>query len=143
MNNPSQVAEAIVAYGYADDNRILSLMQAIREGFDFSFFVNLSKKTPFTFQEWGKFLHLSPRTMQRYKNEQKTFDPVYAERITEVVMLYNHGKKVFADEEKFQSWLNNKNIALGGEIPRNMLDSSIGIGLLKDELNRIEQGVLA
>jgi putative toxin-antitoxin system antitoxin component (TIGR02293 family) len=143
MKNTSQVSEAMITYGSTDDNRAFTIMQAIREGFGFSFFNDISQKMPFSFQEWGTFLHLSPRTMQRYKKEQKTFDPIYSERIAEITMLYNYGKEVFGDEDKFQTWLNTSNIALGGEVPRDLLDSTLGIGVLKDELGRIEHGVLA
>lgn len=143
MNNTSQVSEAMLTYGSTDDNRVLTLMESIRQGFDFTFFTDLSKKMPFSFHEWGRFLHLSPRTMQRYKKEQKTLDPIYSERIAEIAMLYNYGKEAFGDEDKFQTWLNTSNIALSGEVPRNLLDSSLGIGVLRDELGRIEHGVLA
>ncbi len=143
MNNTSQFSEAMITYGSTDDNRAFTLLQAVREGFRFSFFLDLSKKMPFSFHEWGRFLHLSPRTMQRYKKEQKTFETIQSERIAEITMLYNYGKEVFGDEHRFHTWLDTSNIALGGETPRNLLDSSLGIRVLKDELGRIEHGVLA
>lgn len=143
MSDTFQVSESMITYGATDDNRAFVLMQAIRKGFGFSFFLNLSKKMPFSFQEWGRFLHVSPRTMQRYKKEKKNFDPIYSERIAAIIMLYNYGIEVFGDEQKFITWLNTTNLALGGKTPRNLLDSTLGIAILKDELGRIEQGILA
>ena len=58
-------------------------------------------------------------------------------------MLYNLGTEIFGDKVKFDSWLESDNIALGGQKPKAFLDNTFGIGLLKDELIRIEQGVLA
>jgi len=58
-------------------------------------------------------------------------------------MLYNLGTGIFGDKQRFDSWLESDNIALGGNKPKTYLDSTFGIGLLKDELIRIEHGVLA
>jgi len=51
MNNTSQVSEAMITYGSTDDNRAFTLLLAVREGFRFSFFLDLSKKMPFSFHE--------------------------------------------------------------------------------------------
>ena len=58
-------------------------------------------------------------------------------------MLNKYGIEVFDDQDKFNVWLLTKNVALGGIKPKDLLDSSFGIQLLKDELTRIEHGVLA
>ncbi len=58
-------------------------------------------------------------------------------------MLNKYGIEVFGKQDNFNVWLNTKNIALGGIKPKELLDSSFGIQILKDELTRIEQGILA
>ena len=58
-------------------------------------------------------------------------------------MLFNLGAEIFGDKTRFDTWLGSDNIALGGQKPKTFLDNTFGIGLLKDELMRIEQGVLA
>ena len=58
-------------------------------------------------------------------------------------MLYIKGLEVFGDTDKFDIWLESKNIALGGKRPKNLLDNTFGVNLIKDELTRIEHGVLA
>ena len=45
--------------------------------------------------------------------------------------------------EKLNTWLETKNIMLGGVKPKDLLDNTFGISLVKDELTRIEYGVLA
>ena len=57
-----------------NDQNINYLMDTIRKGVDFSFFKNILSNSPFSLSEWSKFLHLSERTMQRYKKDQKPFD---------------------------------------------------------------------
>jgi len=142
MSQQFQVSESTISYGAIDDGRAFALIQAVREDVEYPFFEKLVEKTPFSFQEWAQFIHLSHRTMQRYKKEQKSFDPVYSERIIEIIMLYNYGLDVFGEESRLNAWLDSSNLALNGATPRSLLDSSIGIALLKDELTRIEQGIL-
>ena len=139
----SKLSEPMITYGAIDDNSILSLIDAVRNGISFSFFNNLVRSSPFSLPEWSSFLHLSERTMQRYKKEKKNFGPVYTEKILEITMLYKYGKEVFGDEKKFHAWLDSSNVALGNSSPKQLLDSNFGIEMVKDELGRIEHGVLA
>ncbi|PLW96765.1 MAG: hypothetical protein C0591_08105, partial [Marinilabiliales bacterium] len=82
-------------------------------------------------------------SLQRYKKDKGSFNPVTSEKIIEIAMLNKYGIKVFGDQQKFNTWLSSKNLALGGVSPKDLLDSSFGIQLLKDELTRIEHGILA
>lgn len=138
-----KVSESMVTYQSTDDSNVLTLIDTVRNGLEYSFFSDFNERAPFTMQEWSEFLHLSPRTMQRYKKENKPFDPIYSDRILEIMMLYKLGVDVFGDEDKFHSWLDSNNIALGGVLPRSLMDNAFGIKLVKDELTRIEHGVLA
>lgn len=60
----------------------------------------------------------------------------------QIALLYNLGIETFGDKDKFDQWLATENLALGERKPKELLDTSVGIGLLKDELARIEYGVL-
>lgn len=119
------------------------LISTTRQGIPYNAFSKMTKDSPFSLDDWSIFLHLSERTMQRYKKEKKAFDPIHSEKILEITMLYNRGTEVFGNHEKFNTWLNAKSIALGGTKPKDLLDSTFGIGMLKNELTRIEHGVLA
>jgi putative toxin-antitoxin system antitoxin component (TIGR02293 family) len=119
------------------------LIDTTRRGIPFNSFTHMTEKTPFSLDEWSAFLHLSERTMQRYKKEKKSFDSIHSEKILEITMLYNRGADVFGSNDKFDIWLDAKSIALGGIKPSSLLDSTFGIGMLKNELTRIEHGVLA
>ena len=54
-----------------------------------------------------------------------------------------YGEEVFGDRENFHDWLMNENIAVGGMVPADLLDTSVGLGMVKDELGRMEHGILA
>ena len=125
------------------ENAFSSFMDIIREGIQFKVFKIFAKTSPFTLTEWSSFLHLSERTLQCYDKEKRKFDALQSEKILEIVLLYKKGTEVFGTAEKFNSWLETDNLALGRVKPKSFLDSSFGINLLKDELTRVEYGILA
>ncbi len=138
-----EVNEPTVSYGSTDDNTVLSIMHMIRGGISYFQFDKVSKKIPFTLSEWSNMLHISERTIQRYQAENKSFEPLQSEKITQITMLCNYGIQVFGTSDVFFKWLNEPSIALGGAAPKSFLDNSFGIDYIKNELGRIEHGVLA
>jgi putative toxin-antitoxin system antitoxin component (TIGR02293 family) len=132
-----------VTYNSVDDKNILKLIEMVRHGIKFSSFVELVKSSPFNINEWSNFLHLSDRTMQRYKKEKATFGNIHSEKILQITLLFKYGVEVFGDKKKFNTWLETDNLALGKIKPKELLDNSFGIEMIKDELTRIEHGVLA
>lgn len=139
------LTQAIENFNYSsvDDKDVLLLIDLVRKGVKYPAFQTIASKSPFSIDEWSQFLHLSNRTMQRYRKEKKTFDPLQSEKILKITMLYKKGIEVFGDKDAFDTWLSTRNVALGGIQPKSLLDSSFGIDLLKDALTRIEYGVLA
>ena len=143
MEDINNISDPLIAYDSVDDRNIIYLINAIRQGIKFNFFVSIANNSPFSMVEWSAFLHISERTMQRYKKEKRTFDLLQSEKILQIALLYKMGTDIFGSKEKLHSWLEAENIALGKIKPKELLDNAFGIGLLKDELTRIEQGVLA
>ena len=137
------ITDPRLSYNSIDDKEVIRFINTVRQGIAFTLFFTFAKRTPFSLSEWSNFLNMSERTMQRYKREKKSFDPIYSEKILQITLLYNLGIEVFGDKDKFNSWLETTSVALGGIKPKALLDNSFGIGLLKDELIRIEHGVLA
>jgi putative toxin-antitoxin system antitoxin component (TIGR02293 family) len=132
-----------LSYTSTDDKGMLSIIDLVREGVSAKDFDAIVDKTPFTPAEWAGFLQLSERTMQRYRESKKPFQPIQSERIVELAMLYNYGLQTFGEQTKFDAWLTAKNLALGGRTPKELLDTKFGISMIRDALVRIEYGVLA
>ena len=143
MTKALNISEKQFSFSSIDDKDIYALIHMIREGIKFSNFTNLVGKSPFNLTEWSNFLHLSERTMQRYKKEKATFGNIHSEKILQLTLLFKLGTDVFGDKQHFNTWLDTTNIALGKIKPKELLDNSFGIDMLKDELTRIEHGVLA
>ncbi|MDP9955598.1 putative toxin-antitoxin system antitoxin component (TIGR02293 family) [Epilithonimonas hungarica] len=139
------VQEPVMAYGYQnfDDVGVFGLIDIAQKGISFKIFDGLSKKFPFTMQDWADFLHISGKTLSRYQKEDKSFDVLQSEKILQIEMLYKRGEEVFGSSDNFLIWLQSENVALGKTKPQDLLGSVFGISLLMDELTRIEHGVLA
>lgn len=131
------------SYKSVDDRNALDIIDAVRKGISYSDFNKIAVATPFSLAEWASYLQLSERTIQRNQKEKKAFQPIQSERIVELNMLYQYGVEVFGDKDNFNVWLNSKSMALGGRSPKELLDTKFGINMVKDELGRIEHGVLA
>jgi len=130
-------------YKFIEEEDDLSLSSVAREGISYYHFTKLSEYIQLTLQDWAEYLHLSERTMQRYKKEGKKFDPIYSEKIIVIELLYKKGIDIFGLKDKFYTWMDTVSIALGGVKPKDLLDTSFGISMVYDELGRIEHGIFA
>ncbi len=132
-----------ISFKSLDNQDVYSLIKSTRDGVDYDTFNNLSDKFPLNNSDWSRILNVSERTMQRYKIEKKRFDSIHSERILIIMLLFKKGVEVFESTDNFLKWLNSENVSVGGVKPIDMIDNSFGVNLIKDELIRIEYGVLA
>jgi putative toxin-antitoxin system antitoxin component (TIGR02293 family) len=120
-----------------------NMLNVLREGVPYPYLNNISNRINFTLEDWSSFLHISERTIQRYKKEKKPFDTIYSEKIVQIDTLYRKGAEVFGSEDNFQTWMETISVPLGGVKPKELLDTTYGINLITDELGRIEHGIFA
>ena len=132
-----------ISYNTVADHEMLYLIQKTRKGIAYELFQRIASQHPFSMKDWSDFLHVSERTLQRYRKEKRNFEQVQSERILEIQLLMNHGTEVFGNLKKFHIWLGSENLALGKVKPKQLLDSSFGVGIIKVELARIEHGIWA
>lgn len=138
-----EIQQEKILFHSLDENDTVGLINSVRQGVDLEFFDDIVSESPFSLPEWSGFLHLSERTLQRIRKENRLFDSLQSERILQIALLYKKGVKVFDEKEKFDGWLETENLALGKVKPKDLLDNAFGISLLNDELIRIEHGILA
>ena len=134
--------EMRVHYCLTDDRKVFAYIEYVEDGLEYKDFDKFTQDIPFTQSDWAAFLQISTRTFQRYKKEDRSFEPIYSERILQIMITYLKGVDVFGDSALFYTWLNTESIALGGKKPISFLSSTFGINMLSDELIRIEHGVL-
>ncbi|RLD58269.1 MAG: antitoxin [Bacteroidetes bacterium] len=121
-------------------NKLL-LVLAIREGIPYSIFSLIQNNTPFTINDWADYLNLSNKSLQRYRQQNKKFKPIYSEKILELAEVTNLGLEIFGDLDKFKLWLETPNYAFGNLKPYELLKDSYGKEMIINELTRIDHGI--
>ncbi len=139
----SRVSEPIATYYVVAQSSPYATIAKVKQGVGYPYFKKVAQQSDLSLMDWAEILNLSERTMQRYEQENKTFAPIYSEKILAIDMLMRYGAEVFGSREYFHVWLETSSVALGGVAPKSLLDTSIGIDLIRGELIRIEHGVLA
>lgn len=131
------------SFTYSDlfSNRML-IINVIKEGVTYSFFNLIQEYSPFSENDWAKFLDVSTKSLQRYKQTSKLFKPTQSEKIIEVAEVINVGLDVFGEMDKFKLWLNTPNFSLGNLQPVELLNDSYGKEMVIGELTRINHGIL-
>ena len=134
---------SLVSFDWNDDSRGFDLVSVIREGIDYKLFRKVAEYLPFSDNDWALFLDTTKRTLERYKKDNKKFSPKQSETIIEIKQLMKFGEEVFGDPNNFHTWLLMESVALGGAVPKELLDTSVGLGIVRDELGRIDYGIFA
>ena len=147
--------EPIIAYGLSNYSPMVAMMgnqyanptdfdllQLARKGITKKALLALAKKISLTLEEIATVLHISERTLQRY-TPTTLVKTEYADKAIELARLYERGIEVLGSERAFSGWIKTPNLALGGEIPFNLLDTRIGFKMVLDILGRIEHGVFS
>ncbi|HET6527938.1 MAG TPA: antitoxin Xre/MbcA/ParS toxin-binding domain-containing protein [Balneolaceae bacterium] len=132
----------VPAAAYAATGSRFDLVALSRKGIQKQALLNLGSALDLTLKELSALLPVTERTLQR-RNAHSLLSPAVSEQIILITELAARGKEVFGSLEAFKRWLKEENIALAGQPPLSLLDTSIGVQLVTDQLGRIEQGVYA
>lgn len=89
----------------------------------------------------GRLLHVSSRTLMRQRGMQ--LDIHLSDHVLAISTVIAKCEDIFGNEERAVQWLKTPCMALNGESPLNMLDTSVGTSMVMDVLGRIDYGVFA
>jgi len=155
IEDTQKVEEQIFAYGVQSYTPMVAMMgsryanpsdfdllQLARKGISKKSLLALAKQISLTIEEVATVLHISERTLQRY-TPTTLVKTEHADRAIELALLYERGIEVLGNEKAFSTWIKSPNVALGGEIPFNLLDTRIGFTMVLNILGRIEYGVFS
>lgn len=133
--------EKVVGYPLHSE---LDMVGLVRHGLTRQALFHLSDTLRLTLSEAAQIFHVSLRTLQRYKQaknpHREVLDSAVSDRMVQLADLYAYGSEVLG-EDIFLRWLQTPLRTLGGKMPKELLFSSVGIDMVKDELTRIEYGV--
>lgn len=104
-------------------------------------FKSMAAKIPFTLKEWASIIDLSDRTLQRYANDNKAFEGIYADRLSQIEKVLHEAEKVFTSPVHFYNWLKEEHIVFNHILSPASLQTQDGIQMVLDELGRMQQGV--
>jgi putative toxin-antitoxin system antitoxin component (TIGR02293 family) len=102
---------------------------------------NLAKYLDLSNQQIAEILPVSARTLQRY-HPQKRFNALISEHVLLIAEAAVKGTEVFGSRVNFLPWVKSPCIALRNKIPLSLLKTKSGIDMVKDELGRIEHGII-
>ncbi len=126
--------------GYLFDKR--ELIKHSREGIKKSTLKKVLSDTGLTLTELSRYSHITPRSIQNKKDNEKLSTPV-SEKVLVIAKLYARGEDVFGDKDKFRIWMDTVNLVMGNVKPKSYLDLSEGVHLIMEELIAIEHGFSA
>ena len=115
----------------------LEVISRIRNGVRKAEWKRLLSKIGATEKEFENILPNSLSSMQK----NTVYGKETSERIYEIAQLYGLGFEVFDNREDFKKWLVTPARSLGDKKPIELLDSSLGFDLLKNEIIRIQHNV--
>lgn len=101
---------------------------------DLEFLSGLSK------QAVARFLHVTSRSLNRYLEEDRVLDAAKSETLLKLIALYRKGTDVFGSKETFNQWLGAPAMGIGNLIPFDLMETSSGIDIIDEELDRIAFG---
>ncbi len=126
------------------DTTILSESELIyksRRGITRNRVLDICEETRLTLEEMSEFIHISPRTIQRREYRQHLSSEI-SEKVLLIRNLYSRGARTFGSAEVFINWMNTPNYSFDGKIPKSYLDTFSGIEFIKQELGRLEYGII-
>lgn len=137
----SVVNEIITSY-HQSFRSPLATMNVIREGISSQALVDLMKVTGATQTELARILSLTEPTLRKYIRDGRKLDSGLTDRIVQLFELFEKGIDTFGSLAEFRNWLPCHNIGLGAK-PIDLLDSFTGVTMVRNELIRIDHGILA
>ena len=117
----------------------LDVIECLRVGYPYYTIDIILDQTCVSRKDLSHILHISTRQLNRYDKDgllpAELSGPIY-----EFSRIYARGVDILGDRATFEGWLNRPQLALGGQVPLHLLDTTEGIRLVNDLLSQIEFG---
>jgi len=101
--------------------------------YDFAKTIKMSEKT------LANIINLSARTISNYNEQQKALEPVHAEHLLKLIILYEKGEEIFGNIDEFNYWLKKPFWNVEGT-PLDWIITPGGVDLLMEELDKLALG---
>lgn len=138
------VSESAVAYGTTTYRNFViqndySLVKKAKSGINTNVFYTFAESIKMPEKLLASVLNLSPRTISNYRELNKSLEPNHSEHLLKLITLFEKGKEYLGNIDEFNDWL-EKPFWNSEEKPADFLNTSGGVDLLIDRLERMAQG---
>jgi putative toxin-antitoxin system antitoxin component (TIGR02293 family) len=120
-----------------------SLVMAAREGVLAKVAFEVADRLLLHLSQMANILHITTKTLQSYKQSKKKLSTANSEQTLKLLALQMKGEEVFGATDAFRRWLEKPAYGLDGQVPLDLLETSGGIDLVMEEVERIAYGDLA
>jgi putative toxin-antitoxin system antitoxin component (TIGR02293 family) len=124
-------------------NTNYNLVVSARKGVDTKIFYDILVMSGLEKDRLANMFHLSLKTIMRYSQANKNLDITTSEQALKIMALFKKGNDIFGNLAGFRNWLAKPQYGLGRQIPFQLMETSLGIDLISEELSRIEYGATA
>ncbi len=112
----------------------------VRKGVSINLFDQLLEKSGLQKQVLSVLLGMDPRTIDNYRKQGRSFAALEGELLLKLDTLFDFGMDVFGSKEDFKAWLYSPAFALQDRKPIDFLNTSTGVDLVEQALQRIVHG---
>ncbi len=120
------------------DNPVQLALSA-RQGVAAVLFYSFAQSIKMPEKTLAQLLHIHPRTISNYREQQKSLNPIESEHLLKLIALFRKGEEVFGNVDEFNYWL-QKPFWDSNEKPIDWLVTPGGVDLVSDELSRLAHG---
>ncbi|SMB99827.1 hypothetical protein SAMN00120144_2786 [Hymenobacter roseosalivarius DSM 11622] len=120
-----------------------SLVMAARQGISAATAIAVAGLLHLHPEQLADILNITTKTLRTYRQEQKNLSPAHSEQTLKLLALHMRGQQVFGEAGAFVRWLEKPAYGLDDQVPLTLLETSGGIDLVLEELDRIAYGDLA
>ena len=112
----------------------------VGQGVNVSRFDQLLEKTGLQKQVLAALLGMDPRTIDNYRKQSRNFAALEGELLLKLDSLFDFGLDIFESTDAFKAWLSTPAFALQDKHPIDFLNTSTGVDLVEQALQRIAHG---
>lgn len=120
----------------------MEIIKTVRNGLPGDVITKVANAYQIQKKDMFNILHLTPKTGQRTVHRKK-LTTEKSDHLVRLVKVYERATDVFGCRENAFRWVKTPCLAMGGEVPFNLLDTTEGADLVMDILGRIEHGIPA
>lgn len=119
-----------------------SKLTVIRTGLQSRALKDLLQLTGIAKMDIARILDITEPTLRKHMRAGKALNSGLSEHILLLFELFDKGIDTFGSLDEFKKWLPHHNIGIDAK-PIDLLDSMTGIGMVMNELHRIDYGIWA